>query len=64
MGRWGDGEMGRWGDVEMWSVGDQESIALSNLIRYTGFFHYSLFPIPCCLFPVPLRVALYLQGNP
>ncbi|WP_158069672.1 hypothetical protein [Moorena bouillonii] len=52
-GVWEDGEMGKWGDGEMWSVGDQESIALSNLIRYTGFFNYSLFPVPCSLFPIP-----------
>ncbi|NET84537.1 MAG: hypothetical protein F6J94_22230 [Moorea sp. SIO1F2] len=24
-----------------------------KLSRYTGFFPYSLFPVPCSLFPVP-----------
>ncbi|NEP30764.1 MULTISPECIES: hypothetical protein [Moorena] len=45
--------MGRWGGGEMGSVGDHESIAVSSLIRYTGFFHYSLFPIPDSRFPTP-----------
>ncbi|WP_424094865.1 hypothetical protein [Moorena producens] len=33
-----------------WGVG---SIAFLSLIRYTGFFACSLFPVPCSLFPVP-----------
>ncbi|WP_424100394.1 hypothetical protein [Moorena producens] len=32
-------------------------------MRYTGFFPYSLFPIPCYLFPIPYSLKptnLYL----
>ncbi|NEO75833.1 hypothetical protein [Moorena sp. SIO4G3] len=28
-------------------------IELYRLIRYTGFFPCSLFPVPCSLFPIP-----------